>query len=179
MRSAILGTVLTVAAAFAVAAPARASSASPVLIASCTATVTGAYTSPLDPGGTNAPQPETLRQTGTATCVDVGGGTLSRGTVTRTTVLPAAQCTSIAYSDPSTTSIAWSDGTVSAFSLDHAAVVSVLGTDSATGTGTVTADSTKFAGDAIDGAVMSSGPGCGTAAGETTVSSTIVITLAH
>lgn len=177
MRSAILGTVLTVTAALATAAPAHA--ASPVLVASCTATATGAYTSPLDPGSTNAQQPDTLRQTGPVTCVDDSGEQLITGTLTRTVVLPAAQCSGILYTDPETDSIAWADGTVSALSLDHGAVVSVLGTASSTGTGSVTAAGTKFPGDSIDFAVMSSGPGCGTASGQTNVSSTVVFTLAH
>jgi hypothetical protein len=188
MRSAILGTVLTVTAALATTAPAQArtaaapvrpGSASAVLVASCTATVNGTFTSPLDPGSSNAPQAESLTQTGTATCVDDAGEPLIRGTVTRTVVLPAAQCSGIAYSDPATTTFTWADGTTSAFSLSPAAVVTVLGTASSTGTGAVTAASTKFAGDSIDGAVMSTGPGCGTASGQTAVSSTIVFTLAR
>jgi hypothetical protein len=177
MRSAILGTVLTVTAALATAAPAHA--ASPVLVASCTATLTGAFTAPLDPGSTNAQQPDTLQQSGPVTCVDDAGEPLVRGTLTRTVVLPAAQCSGIAYSDPETDSVAWSDGAVGALSLDHAAVVTVLGTASSTGTGSVTANSSKFAGDSIDFAGMSSGPGCGTAAGQTAVTSTLVFTLAH
>jgi hypothetical protein len=187
MRSAILGTALAVTAALALAAPAQARTVAPgrgsassrVLIASCTATVSGTYSSPLDRGSTNVQQAETLRQTGTATCVDVAGEPLVRGTVTRSAVLPAAQCSGVVYSDPATTTFTWADGTVSTFSLSPAAVVTVLGTASSTGTGTVTAASTKFAGDSIDGAVMSSGPGCGTAAGQTAVTSTIVFILAH
>jgi hypothetical protein len=182
MRSAILGPVLTATAALALAttAPAQAATtASPVLVASCTATITGTYTSPLDPGATNAQQADTLQQTGNTTCVDDAGQPLIRGTMTRTAVLPAAQCSGIAYSDPSTTTITWSDNTVTNLTLNQANVVSVLGTASTTGTGTVTTDSTKFAGDSIDGAVMGSGPGCGTPAGQTTVSSTVVFTLAH
>ena len=188
MRSAtILGTALTVTSALALAAPAQArtvapgrgGASSPVLVASCTATVSGTYSSPLDPGSTNAQQAETLQQTGTATCVDDAGGVLVRGTVTRSAVLPAAQCSGIVYSDPATNTFNWADGTSSSFTLSPAAIVSVLGTAFSTGTGTVTAASTKFAGDSIDGAVMSSGPGCGTASGQTTVTSTIVFTLAH
>lgn len=188
MRSAtILGTALTVTAAVALAAPAQArtvapgsgGASSPVLIASCTATVSGTYSSPLDPGSTNVQQAVTLQQTGTATCVDESGEPLVRGSVTRSAVLPAAQCSGIAYSVPATNTFTWADGTTSSFVLSPAAVVSVLGTASSTGTGTVAAASTKFAGDSIDGAVMSSGPGCGTAAGQTTVTSTIVFTLAH
>ena len=203
MRSAILGPVLTAAAALALtaapaAAPAQAATpakatthaqaakhgqavtkASPVLVASCTATISGSYTSPLDPGGTNAQQPDTLQQSGAVTCVDNGGQLLIRGTMTRTAALPAAQCSGIAYSDPSTTTITWADGTTSSLTLDPANVVSVLGTASTTGTGSVTPTSTKFAGDTIDAAVMATGPGCGTAAGQTTVNSTVVFTLAH
>jgi hypothetical protein len=133
----------------------------------------------LDPHSTNAQQAETLNQTGTATCVDDAGEPLVRGTVTRSAVLPAAQCSGIAYSDPATNTFNWADGTTSSFTLSSAAIVSVLGTASSTGTGTVTAASTKFAGDSIDGAVMSSGPGCNTASGQTKVTSTIVFTLAH
>ena len=99
--------------------------------------------------------------------------------MTRTTVLPAAQCSGIAYSDPSTTRIAWADGTFSSLTLDQANVVSVLGTASTTGIGSMSADSTKFTGDSIDGAVMGTGTGCGTAAGQRAVSSTMVFTLAH
>ena len=99
--------------------------------------------------------------------------------MTRTTGLPAAQYSGIAYSDPSTTRITWADGTFSSITLDQANVVSVLGTASTTGTGSVSADSTKFTGDSIDGAVMGAGDGCGTAAGQRTVTSTLVFTLAH
>lgn|GEM_PF-4136277 len=95
------------------------------------------------------------------------------------TVLPAAQCSGIAYSDPSTTRITWADGTFRSISLDQADVVSVLGTASTTGTGSVSADSTKFTGDSIDGAVMGAGDGCGTAAGQRTITSILVFTLAH
>ncbi|MEZ0107707.1 hypothetical protein ABH920_001699 [Catenulispora sp. EB89] len=183
MRSAILGPVLTAAAALALtaAAPAAqaATTASPVLVASCTATISGTYTSPLDPGGTNAQQADTLQQTGTITCVDDAGQPLVRGTMTRTTILPAAQCSGIAYSDPSTNTINWTDGTTTSLTLDQANVVSVLGAASTTGTGTATTNSTKFAGDSIDGAVMGTGPGCGTPSGQTTVNSTVVFTLAH
>ena len=74
MRTAILGTVLTVTATLATTAPAYAgAAASPVLVASCTATLSGSYASPLDPGSTNAQQADTLSQSGTVTCVDDGG----------------------------------------------------------------------------------------------------------
>ena len=184
MRSAILGPVLTAATALALtttaAAPAQATTtASPVLVASCTATISGTYTSPLDPGATNAQQADTIQQTGNATCVDDAGQPLIRGTMTRTTILPAAQCSGITYSDPSTTTITWTDGTTTSLTLDQANTVSVQGTASTTGTGTATTNSTKFAGDSIDGAVMSTGPGCGTPSGQTTVTSTVVFTLAH
>ena len=183
MKSATLGTVLTVAATLALTAPiapaAHADAGSPVLIASCTGTLNGTYTKPLDPGSTNAQQADSLTQNGTVTCVDDGGQPLVRGTVTRSVTLPAAQCSGIAYSDPSATRITWADGTFTALTLDQANVVSVLGTASTTGAGSVSADSTKFTGDSIDGAVMSSGPGCGTAPGQTNVSSTLVFTLAH
>jgi hypothetical protein len=179
MRTAILGTVLTVTAALAATAPAYAGTASPVLVATCTATLSGSYSSPLDPGSTNAQQADTLSQSGTVICVDDGGQPLVRGTVTRTAVLPAAQCSGIAYSDPSTTRITWADGTFTSLTLGQANVVSALGTASTTGIGSVSADSTKFTGDSIDGAVMGAGDGCGTAAGQRTVASTMVFTLAH
>ena len=172
MRSAILGTVLTVAAGLAATAAPRAEAtaaaplrafpaASPVLVASCTATLTGSWTTPLDPGATNAPQAETLHQSGTLTCVDPGGATLFTGTLTRTTVLPAAQCTTIIYNDPSTTTITWTDGTTSKLTLTQAAVVTVLGAAATNGAGAMSADSAKFPGDSIDGAIMTTGPGCG------------------
>ncbi|MBS2532160.1 hypothetical protein KGQ20_05185 [Catenulispora sp. NF23] len=177
MRSAILGTVLTVAAGLAVTAPPRAEAA--VLVASCTATLSGSWSAPLDPGSTNAAQPETLQQSGPVGCFDDGGAPLVGGTMTRTTVLLAAQCTGIAYSDPSTTFITWSDGTVSTLSLGQAAVVTVLGNASTNGSGSMAPASAKFGGDAIDGAVMTTGPGCGTASGQTNVTSTVVFTLAR
>ena len=58
-------------------------------------------------------------------------------------------------------------------------MISVLGTASTTGTGSVSADSTKFTGDSIDGAVMGAGDGCGTTAGQRAITSTLVFTLAH
>ncbi|MEY9908317.1 hypothetical protein ABIA35_004550 [Catenulispora sp. MAP12-49] len=185
MRTATLGTALTLtltattALTLTLTAPAHADAGGQVLLASCTATMTGTYTSPLDPGSTDAQQPDSLPQTGTVTCVDDAGQPLVRGTVTRTADLPAAQCSGITYSDPSTTRIAWADGTTTTLTLDQATVIAVLGTASTTGTGTATPDSTKFTGDSIDAAVMTSGPGCGTAKGQTDVASTMVFTLAH
>ena len=179
MRSTILGTVLAAATALALATPAHAATRSAVLVASCTATLTGTWSSPLDPGSTNAQHPETLRQSGSVTCVDNSGQPLVRGTMTRTANLPAAQCSGITYNDPSTNRIAWNDGTATTFTLNQATVISVLGAASTTGTGTATADSTKFSGDIVDGAVMSSGPGCGAASGQTNVASTVVFALAH
>ena len=52
-------------------------------------------------------------------------------------------------------------------------------TTAATGTGASAAGSTKFTGDTIDAALMATGPGCGTQAGQTKVDATMVFTLAH
>jgi hypothetical protein len=179
MRSVILGAVLTAGAALAITAPVRANSASQVLVASCNATASGSFSAPLDPGGTDAAQSETLQQTGTVACFDTGGGLLIQGTVTRTTVIPAAQCTGISTLGSSTARVNWSDGTVSIFDLGQTALVAVDGTASVNGRSTVTSDSSKFAGASVFATVMSTGSGCRTAAGQTSVGSTMVFTLAR
>lgn len=187
MRTAILGAALTVTAALASTTPpahattstATATAPQLILVATCTATLTGGYATPLDPGSTNAQQPDTLSETGNVTCVDDAGQPLIRGTMTRTTVLPTAQCSGIAYNDPSTTRITWSDGTTTNLTLDQANAIAVLGTTATSGTGAATTDSTKFTGDTIDAAVMATGPGCGTKTGQTQVDATMVFTLAH
>jgi hypothetical protein len=179
LRSAVLGAALTVGPALAIAGPAHAAHAAQVLIASCNATVSGSFSTPLDPGGSDAAQSETLSQNGTVTCFDAGGGLLVSGTATRTTVIPAAQCTGISTPGSSVFRVSWGDGTVSTFDLGQATLIAVDGTASVAAASTVTSDSTKFAGASIDAGVMSSGSGCRTAAGQSSVDSTVVFTLAR
>ncbi|MGW4893090.1 hypothetical protein ACWEQL_12625 [Kitasatospora sp. NPDC004240] len=162
-----------------VVGPARADSAEPTIDATCVLNAHGLFATAVAPGGIDLPVPNTLAMTGTLSCVDVAGAPLATGTFERTVTMPATQCTGDEHGDTATTSVHWSDGTASTFRFDKIDVVKVNGTASLVIAGAVTADSARFADDAINAVGTSTGTGCGTPAGETAVDSTIVLRLTH
>ncbi|WBP91011.1 hypothetical protein [Kitasatospora cathayae] len=154
-------------------------SAAPTTDATCVLNAHGVFANAVGPGGTDLPLPDTLAMTGTVNCVDAADAPLAAGTFERTVTMPAAECTGDEHGDTSTTTVHWADLTTSTLRFDKTDVVKVNGTASLVVSGTVTADSARFAGDALTAVGTSSGAGCGTPAGETTLDSTLVLRLTH
>lgn len=166
-------------------APARAglaapvSSTAPVTDATCVLNAHGVFANAVGAGGIDLPLPDTLAMTGTLSCVDAFGAPLASGTFERTVTMPAAECTGDEHGDTSTTTVHWADLSASTLRFTRTDVVKVNGTASLVVSGAVTADSARFAGDALSAVGTSSGAGCGTPAGETTLDSTLVLRLTH
>ncbi|MQS16839.1 hypothetical protein F7Q99_32795 [Streptomyces kaniharaensis] len=183
MKIAVLGAVLAIppllVAAAAPADSAHTRSARPTIDATCVQTAHGTFATAVDPGATNTSQPDTLRMTGKVECVDSANARLASGTFERTVTMPGVECTGEEHRDTSTTTVHWSDGAVSTLDFDRTEVVKASGTASLVITGSVTADSARFARDTIKAVGISSGSGCGTRAGETAVDSTLVLHLTH
>lgn len=179
MKSVALGTMLALASLLTAATPVNADSTGPTVDATCVRTAHGTYATPVDPQGTNAPQSDTLKLTGTVKCVDSAGAPVATGSVDQTVTMPRTECTGDDHRDTATTRVKWSDGTVSTFAFNHIDVVKADGTASLVTTGSVTRDSARFAGDTLNAVGTSVDVGCGTATGETSVDSTLVIRLTH
>ncbi|MER6301713.1 hypothetical protein ABT247_19425 [Kitasatospora sp. NPDC001539] len=179
VRGALLAVVPLVAAVPLLAGtPTEASpAAAPVTDATCVLKGHGVFAHAVGLGGTNLPVPDTLAMTGTASCVDAAGADAGTGTFQRTVAMPATECTGDEHGDTSTTTVHWTDGSVSTFRFDRTDVVKVNGTASLVVTGAVTTDSARFAGDAVNAVGTSAGTGCGTPAGETALDSTLVLRL--
>ncbi|MFD4656132.1 hypothetical protein ACFWP2_10950 [Kitasatospora sp. NPDC058444] len=179
MKPVLVGAALTAVALLEAAIPAGAASADPEVDATCVRTLHGTFDSPVDQGGGNAPQADTLHMTGTVTCVDPAGRVVAAGTVDHAVTLPRTECTGDEHGDTSTTRVTWADGSVSTLGFEHIDVVKADGTASLVATGTVTPDSARFAGDTLHGVGTSISTGCGTTAGARKVASTTVIRLTH
>ncbi|MFJ1791898.1 hypothetical protein [Kitasatospora griseola] len=119
----------------------------------------------------------TLAMTGTATCVDAAGAPVAAGTFARSVAVPDTECDG--DEDDASTTVRWSDGTASTVRYGKGTVVTANGTSSLIADGTVTADSTRFAGDTVHAVGTSSGTGCGVAAGRAALDSTLVLRLIH
>src|SRR3954470_8777172 len=76
----------------------------------CLRTTHGALTTPLDPGGIDAPQADALQMTGTMTCIDATGAPLATGTVNQAVNMPRIECTGEEDQNTSQTVVTWSDG---------------------------------------------------------------------
>jgi hypothetical protein len=184
MKTAVLGAALAAASLLAAAAaPAHSahvrSTRAAVLDATCVQTAHGTFATAVDPGGTDASQQDTLHMTGTVKCEDSAGVPVATGTFQRTVTMPGEECTGDEHRDTSTTTVTWSDKSVSTFTFDRTEVVKAAGTASLVITGGVSTDSARFAKDTINAVGVSTGSGCGTKAGETAVDSTIVLRLTH
>ncbi|CAM5291209.1 hypothetical protein BOQ63_007435 [Streptomyces viridifaciens] len=162
-----------------VSSTAPVSSAAPVTDATCVLNAHGVFANAVGAGGIDLPLPDTLAMTGTLSCVDAFGAPLASGTFERTVTMPAAECTGDEHGDTSTTTVHWADLSTSTLRFTRTDVVKVNGTASLVVSGAVTADSARFAGDALSAVGTSSGAGCGTPAGETTLDSTLVLRLTH
>lgn len=113
------------------------------------------------------------------TCTDATGAPLAAGTVDQAVTMPRTECTGEETGNTSKTVVTWSDGTVSTLVFDHSDVIKANGISGLVVSGSVTAGSTRFAGDTINGAGAGASVGCGTAAGETTADSTLLLHLTH
>ncbi|MGW1596126.1 hypothetical protein [Streptomyces sp. NPDC002343] len=161
------------------AGTARAGAAEPTTDATCVMRAHGVFANAVGVGGTGIALPNTLAMTGTVECVDAAGAPAATGTFERTVTMPAAACTGDEHGDTATTTVHWTDGTVSTFQFDTIDVVKVNGTASLVVTGGVTADSARYVGDTVSAVGTSTGAGCGTPAGETALDSTLVVRLTH
>ncbi|MEV7598858.1 hypothetical protein AB0O91_15895 [Kitasatospora sp. NPDC089797] len=147
--------------------------------ATCVQLSHGSFDTAVDPNGGNATQPDTLRMTGTLTCVDAAGIPSGTGTFEHTITAPGEECTGDEHRDTSTTTVHWSDGTTSILRSDATDVTKVQGTASLVSSGSVSKDSARFAGDVLHSVGTSTGTGCGTPAGEKKVDSTNIVRLTH
>jgi hypothetical protein len=179
LRGALLAAAALLAAPLLAGASARADSQAPTTDATCVLNAHGVFATAVDPGGIDLPVADTLTMTGTMTCADPSGAPVATGTFERTVTMPATECTGDEHGDTSTTTVRWTDGTVSTFRFDKTDVVKVNGTASLVVSGLVTADSTRFANDTVNAIGTSTGTGCGTPAGETALDSTLVLRLTH
>lgn len=176
MKHVLVGAVLAAASILGSAAPAGAGTQNTADVY-CLRTTHGALTTPLDPGGLDTPQSDALRMTGTMTCLDATGAPLATGTVDQAVTMPRIECTGDENQNTSQTVVTWSDGTVSTFTFDHTDVTKTNGTAGLIVSGSVTTDSALFAGDTVNGAGTGTSVGCGTAIGETTANSVLVLHL--
>lgn len=149
------------------------------LVATCDASSKDAFSQPLDPNGTDNPQPETYQGKGMIRCLDVGGNLLAEGTVTFSGSIAAAECTGAETQGSLTFEIDWTDGTKTTGTLNKFNETDADGTGLATVSGTTDGSSTKFASYTVESNGTSSGTGCGTATGETNKSQTTVITFSQ
>ncbi|MFF4341321.1 hypothetical protein ACFY00_15475 [Kitasatospora sp. NPDC001540] len=179
-RGAVLAAVpLLLSAPLLFGASAHAEPVVPVTDATCVLKAHGVFATAVGLGGVDLPVGNTLAMTGTVECVDAAGAPSATGAFERTVTMPAAECTGDEHGDTSTTTVHWADKTTSTFRFDHTDVVKVNGTASLIVTGTVTPDSGRFAGDALNAVGTSTGTGCGSPAGESALDSTLVLRLTH
>lgn len=178
MKHILVGAILTAASILASVGPAGATTQS-TTDAFCVRTTQGALATPIGLGGVNIPQTSALHMTGTMVCRDSSGVPLATGTVDQAVTMPRTECTGEEDQNTSQTVVTWSDGTVSTLKFDRTEVIKANGTTGLIVSGSVTSDSTRFAGDMVNGAGAGTSVGCGTAVGETTANSTLVLRLTH
>lgn len=147
----------------------------------CVAHSSGKLSDPLDPGtGNDKPQAEKLTGSGTVKCTDANGDDLGvTGKVRIRESFSGLRCNGNADSGSVETETTWSDGTVSKETFSTVGDNNVDGISILSFRGTVSSDSTKFAGDTVTLGGIAIGSGCGTAHGETGRSATPVISYSH
>jgi len=139
-------------------------------LAICTVVNTGTYQKAVDPGGSDAPEADTVTGTGVLNCVDASGKPLIAGTSTYAVNLTGAECTGDVTGQTITEKITWSDGTRSTVTLAKNNAVELGGVATVTDSGSISAASTRFAGSTVTSLGTADGKGCGSAQGETSQS---------
>lgn len=178
MKHVLIGAALATASILASVSPAGAATQQ-TTDTYCVRVTHGTFATPIGLGGINTPVADALHMTGTMTCTDANGAPLVTGTVEQTVTIPQGECTGQEIGNTSKTVVTWSDGTVSNFTFDHSDVIKANGAAGLVVSGSVSGDSTRFAGDTVSGAGTGTSVGCGTAAGEAAADSTLVLYLAH
>jgi hypothetical protein len=147
------------------------------IIATCTSTVTDKNVPALDQGfGDDNQQAVSFSGTGTISCPGIGSSPLT-GDVSFTGQFPADQCTGVLTAGTLDTTIKWSDGKISTTQSAVTGLIAAIdGQETGVMAGTVSPDSTRFAGDEVATTVAASGSGCGSAQGDTGSSDTSTVT---
>ena len=154
------------------------SASAATVTATCAETSSATYNSALDPNSTDTPQDVDSNGTGTVLCVDPTGNPLGQAKVAYDVDIPNAVCDGTASDNGGTETITWPDNTQTKISFQPTTYTAVKGQVTYTSTGTVTSDSTKYAGAGVTETGTITASGCGTASGASSDSDLAVTTFA-
>lgn len=145
-------------------------------LATCTETGSGEYKTPVDAGGGNDIQTDTIEVTGKISCLDADQKPLISGTYTAEVDSAAFQCTGNVHQGTDVQQITWDDSTLTAVNFDDMNAEAADGVVTLNLRGTAAATSTRFAGAEVTLTGTANGKGCGTDQGESSETSSQTIT---